>query len=133
MCKMYDGGSNFSMGQRQLVCLARAIVRRNKILILDEATANVDSETDKFIQETIRDQFANCTVLTIAHRLNTVMDSDRVLVMDAGEAVEFDHPHILLQQPNSRLRKLVEQTGSATTTFLKSIAQKTFEKHQKSN
>lgn len=131
MCKMYDGGSNFSMGQRQLVCLARAIVRRNKILILDEATANVDSETDKFIQETIRDQFAYCTVLTIAHRLNTVMDSDRVLVMDAGEAVEFDHPHILLQQPQSRLRKLVEQTGSATTTFLKTIAQKSFEKKQK--
>lgn len=130
MCKMYDGGSNFSMGQRQLVCLARAIVRRNKILILDEATANVDSETDKFIQETIRDQFAYCTVLTIAHRLNTVMDSDRVLVMDAGEAVEFDHPHILLQQPQSRLRKLVEQTGSATTTFLKTIAQKSFEKKQ---
>lgn len=131
MCKMHDGGSNFSMGQRQLVCLARAIVRRNKILILDEATANVDSETDKFIQETIRDQFDQCTVLTIAHRLNTVMDSDRVLVMDAGEAIEFDHPHVLLSQPHSRLRKLVEQTGAATTEFLKGLAQHSFEKKAK--
>ncbi|XP_058461266.1 probable multidrug resistance-associated protein lethal(2)03659 [Malaya genurostris] len=126
--KMSDGGSNFSMGQRQLVCLARAILRNNKILILDEATANVDPETDKLIQQTIRVQFGDCTVLTIAHRLHTVMDSDRVLVMDAGRAVEFGHPHELLRQSNGFLRKLVNQTGEATAAQLTTVAENNFRK-----
>lgn len=117
-CRMSDGGSNFSMGQRQLVCLARAILRNNKILILDEATANVDADTDKLIQKTIRTKFAECTVLTIAHRLHTVMDYDRVLVMDAGEVVEFDHPYELIQKPNGFFKSLVDQTGSNTSTAL---------------
>ncbi|XP_049301233.1 uncharacterized protein LOC125774907 [Anopheles funestus] len=127
-CRMSDGGSNFSMGQRQLVCLARAILRNNKILVLDEATANVDPETDKLIQSTIRTKFAHCTVLTIAHRLHTVMDSDRVLVMDAGRVVEFGHPHELLHGPIGYLRRLVDQTGVATAAMLMRTAEDNFKK-----
>ncbi|XP_075236428.1 ATP-binding cassette sub-family C member 4-like [Lycorma delicatula] len=117
-----DGGSNFSLGQRQLVCLARAIIRNNKILVMDEATANVDPQTDALIQKTIRNKFSDCTVLTIAHRLNTIMDSDKVLVMEAGEAVEFDHPHKLLQNENGYFYKLVKETGPAVSEQLGEIA-----------
>lgn len=84
--------------------------------------------TDKLVQRTIRDQFDECTVLTIAHRLHTVMDSDRVLVMDAGKAVEFGHPHELLKQPKGFLRKLVNQTGDATAAQLVGIAERNFKR-----
>lgn len=94
-CVMTGDSAGFSMGQRQLVCLARAILRKNRILILDEATANVDAQTDRLIQRSIRENFRSCTVLTIAHRLQTIEDSDRVLVMDAGRVVEFDRPTVL--------------------------------------
>uniref|UniRef100_A0A674KCL9 Multidrug resistance-associated protein 1 n=1 Tax=Terrapene triunguis TaxID=2587831 RepID=A0A674KCL9_9SAUR len=93
-----EGGENLSVGQRQLVCLARALLRKSKILVLDEATAAVDLETDDLIQSTIRTQFEDCTVLTIAHRLNTIMDYERVLVLDKGEIVECDSPANLLQK-----------------------------------
>ncbi|CAH1159391.1 unnamed protein product [Phaedon cochleariae] len=117
-----EGGSNFSAGQRQLICLARAIIRNNKVLVMDEATANVDPTTDSLIQKTIRDNFKDCTVLTIAHRLNTIMDCDKVLVMDRGEAVEFAPPHELLQIPEGYFTKMVEQTGSVMEGHLRKIA-----------
>uniref|UniRef100_A0A8C6UTE3 Multidrug resistance-associated protein 1 n=1 Tax=Neogobius melanostomus TaxID=47308 RepID=A0A8C6UTE3_9GOBI len=93
-----EGGENLSVGQRQLLCLARALLRKTKILVLDEATAAVDMETDHLIQSTIRSQFEECTVLTIAHRLNTIMDYTRVLVLDKGEMAEFDSPDKLVAQ-----------------------------------
>uniref|UniRef100_A0A8C4I5F0 ATP-binding cassette, sub-family C (CFTR/MRP), member 3 n=1 Tax=Dicentrarchus labrax TaxID=13489 RepID=A0A8C4I5F0_DICLA len=93
-----EGGENLSVGQRQLVCLARALLRKTRILILDEATAAIDLETDDLIQSTIRTQFEDCTVFTIAHRLNTIMDYTRVLVLDKGQIAEFDTPTNLLSQ-----------------------------------
>lgn len=119
-----QGGSNFSTGQRQLLCLARAIIRRNKVLVLDEATANVDPKTDELIQQTIRVKFRNCTVITIAHRLHTIIDSDKVLVMSDGKAVEFDHPHVLLQESDGVFTKLVMETGSLMSQQLKNDALK---------
>lgn len=99
-----DGGANFSMGQRQLICLARTILRNNKILILDEATASVDMATDQFIQTTIRKKFNDCTVLIIAHRLNSILDCDQIIVMDGGRIVECDRPEILLQKNDGFFR-----------------------------
>ncbi|XP_063393657.1 ATP-binding cassette subfamily C member 4-like [Cydia fagiglandana] len=124
--KVSEGGSNFSLGQRQLVCLARAILRGNRILVLDEATANVDPKTDEFIQGTIRKRFADCTVLTVAHRLNTIMDSDRVMVMDAGRLVEFDHPYKLLSNPEGHFTKMVKETSDKMSEQLFQIAKTTF-------
>ncbi|XP_031313703.1 multidrug resistance-associated protein 1 isoform X1 [Camelus dromedarius] len=93
-----EGGENLSVGQRQLICLARALLRKTKILILDEATASIDFETDNLVQATIRKEFSDCTILTIAHRLHSVMDSDRVLVLDSGRITEFETPQNLIQQ-----------------------------------
>ncbi|XP_025007572.2 ATP-binding cassette sub-family C member 2 isoform X2 [Gallus gallus] len=114
-----EGGENLSVGQRQLVCLARALLRKAKILILDEATAAVDLETDHLIQTTIRSAFADCTVLTIAHRLHTIMDSNRVMVMHAGKIVEFDSPEKLLQKQSvfSAMAKDAGITNTETTTL----------------
>lgn len=106
-----EEGSNFSVGQRQLICLARAIVRRNKILVLDEATANVDPETDGFIQRTIAKQFAQCTVLTIAHRLITIVDSDRVLVLDRGQVKEFAEPSELIKDESSLFTQMINSSA----------------------
>lgn len=113
--KVLDSGSNFSVGQRQLLCLARAILRSNKILCLDEATANVDAETDNLIQQTIRRQFGDCTVITIAHRLNTVLDCDKVLVIDSGEIVEYGRPLSLIQS-GGFFKELLDQNRGYTIT-----------------
>lgn len=106
-----EGGENLSVGQRQLICLARALLRKTKILILDEATAAVDLETDDLIQRTIKSEFNDCTVLTIAHRLNTIMDSDRVILLDKGSIAEFDSPTNLLSRPNSIFYSMCKDAG----------------------
>uniref|UniRef100_A0A3Q3G2R2 Multidrug resistance-associated protein 4 n=1 Tax=Labrus bergylta TaxID=56723 RepID=A0A3Q3G2R2_9LABR len=113
-----ESGSNFSMGQRQLVCLARSILQKNRILIIDEATANVDPRTDILIQQTIRDKFQDCTVLTIAHRLNTIIDCDRILVLAAGRIQEYDQPYVLLQNQDGLFYQMVQQTGRAEAASL---------------
>ena len=95
--RLRESGTNLSIGERQLVCLARALVQRSKIIIMDEATANVDFKTDHLIQEVIRHKFKDSTVLTIAHRLNTIVDYDKVLVLDGGRVVEFDNPDVLIR------------------------------------
>jgi len=125
-----EGGTNFSVGQRQLICLARALLRRSKILVMDEATANVDHETDQLIQETIRTQFRHCTVITVAHRLHTIIDSDRILVMKDGCVEELDEPHALLTNPDSLLTSMVRNTD-ANAPLLFEMAREAYERKRK--
>lgn len=106
-----EGGENLSVGQRQLVCLARALLRKTKVLILDEATAAVDLETDDLIQNTIRTEFSDCTILTIAHRLNTIIDSDKVVVLDKGLIAEFDSPQKLMADPTTIFYGMAKNSG----------------------
>ena len=104
-----EGGTNLSVGQRQLLCMARALLKKSTILLMDEATSNVDNDTDSLIQKTIRTAFTECTVLTIAHRLHTIIDSDKILLLDQGEVAEFDSPSVLLKTPGSKFRALVKE------------------------
>ncbi|XP_064442019.1 ATP-binding cassette sub-family C member 4 isoform X2 [Mirounga angustirostris] len=124
--ELAESGSNFSVGQRQLVCLARAILRKNRILIIDEATANVDPRTDEVIQKKIREKFAQCTVLTIAHRLNTIIDSDKIMVLDSGRLKEYDEPYVLLQNEESLFYKMVQQLGKAEAAALTETAKQIY-------
>jgi len=107
-----EAGGNISVGQRQLMCLGRALLRRSKIIVMDEATASVDFETDSLIQETIRKEFAECTVLIIAHRIHTIESCDRVMVLDSGVIAEFDDPKKLKQDENSLFKAMVEKSGT---------------------
>ncbi|KAK9474869.1 uncharacterized protein V1510DRAFT_410888 [Dipodascopsis tothii] len=109
--RVSEGGSNLSVGQRQLMSLARALLTPSKVLVLDEATAAVDVETDQLLQETIRKEFKDRTILTIAHRLNTIIDSDKIVVLSAGRVAEFDTPKNLLADPNSMFYSLCKQGG----------------------
>ncbi|VAI82656.1 unnamed protein product [Triticum turgidum subsp. durum] len=108
-------GSNWSMGQRQLFCLGRALLRRCRILVLDEATASIDNATDAVLQKTIRTEFKYCTVITVAHRIPTVMDCDMVLAMSDGKVVEYDKPTKLMETEGSLFRKLVNEYWSYTS------------------
>ncbi|KAL9971714.1 hypothetical protein ACROYT_G017916 [Oculina patagonica] len=120
-----ESGANFSVGERQLLCLARALLKKDKIIVMDEATANVDYKTDQLIQETIRTKFQHCTVMTIAHRLNTIIDYDRVLVLENGQIVEYDKPERLLQNKGGQfsilyhvMKRQLQLSAFAFTFFL---------------
>jgi len=119
-----ESGSNFSVGERQLLCMARALLAKPKFLVLDEATASVDGETDKFIQEMLRTRFKGCTLLTIAHRLNTIMDYDLIIAMDDGKVAEFDSPSKLLQDKNGVLSHLVDATGEESANALRAMVKR---------
>ncbi|XP_050299303.1 ATP-binding cassette sub-family C member 10 isoform X2 [Anthonomus grandis grandis] len=106
------GGANLSVGQKQLICLARAVLHNAKILCIDEATANVDQETDRQVQQTLRSAFRKSTVITIAHRIDSILDSDRILVLSDGAIVQFDTPDNLLSEPSGYFYQLVNNSDS---------------------
>eukprot|EP01125_Pyxidicula_operculata_P021279 TRINITY_DN812_c2_g1_i1.p1 TRINITY_DN812_c2_g1~~TRINITY_DN812_c2_g1_i1.p1 ORF type:complete len:1539 (-),score=311.37 TRINITY_DN812_c2_g1_i1:20-4636(-) len=114
-----ENGENLSVGSRQLICLARALLKKTKIIVMDEATASIDFETDMLIQKTIRTEFKHATVLTIAHRINTILDSNRVLVLDQGKIVEFDAPQKLIQNQSSIFASLVKESEEQTKMALR--------------
>jgi len=116
-----EGGENFSQGQRQLLCIARSLLRKPKILVMDEATASIDNETDSLIQRMIRENFQDATVLTIAHRLNTIMDSDRILVLDDGHIAELDTPENLLAKESGHFKSMVEKSRATHTDVIEEL------------
>ncbi|KAG6637774.1 hypothetical protein CIPAW_11G201600 [Carya illinoinensis] len=113
-----ENGENWSMGQRQLVCLGRVLLKKSKVLVLDEATASVDTATDNMIKETLRQHFSNCTIITIAHRITSVIDSDMVLLLNNGLIEEYDSPTRLLENKSSSFAQLVaEYTVRSSFSF----------------
>ncbi|CAN6460901.1 unnamed protein product [Victoria cruziana] len=112
-----ENGENWSMGQRQLVCLGRTLLKRSSVLVLDEATASVDTATDGVIQRIIRREFRDCTVITIAHRIHTVIDSDLVLVLSQGTIVEYDSPAKLLERRDSSFSKMIAEYSLRSKSF----------------
>lgn len=130
-----ENGANFSVGERQLICLCRAMLQQNKILVMDEATANVDMDTDRDIQRAVRSCFTSSTVLMIAHRLQTVIDCDTIIVLSNGKLVEIGHPHELLRKVttveegdvDSSFKSMVEDTGPEMSKQLHDAARSAFE------
>jgi len=118
-----EGGENLSVGERQLLCLARAILKNSRILVLDEASSNIDYESDAFIQKALREDFKDTTILTIAHRLNTIIDYDTIIVFDNGKIVEAGSPKTLLENANGVFTSLVDDTGKQNADLLKKLAQ----------
>lgn len=106
-----EGGNNLSQGQRQLMCLARSLLKSPKVILLDEATASIDYKSDALIQQTIREEFSNSTILTIAHRLRSIIDYDKILVMDAGKVVEYDDPYVLIANKESLFYSMCDNSG----------------------
>ena len=106
-----EDGANLSAGQRQLLCIARALLARPSVIIMDEATSAVDAETDAFIQRVVRSEFSDATVITIAHRLNTILDADKVLVLDNGRVVEFGPPKELMARRDGTFRQMVSHSS----------------------
>jgi ABC-type multidrug transport system fused ATPase/permease subunit len=117
-----ENGSNFSVGQRQLLCLARALLSRNSILVLDEATASVDRRTDQLLQEALRKTFSHGTILAVAHRLDTVIDYDYVLVLGKGQVLEFGPPGELLRRTGGHFASMVADTGDTMSKELRRLA-----------
>jgi ATP-binding cassette subfamily C (CFTR/MRP) protein 1 len=122
-----EDGQSLSAGQRQLVCLARTLLRRSKIVLLDEATASVDADADKQIQQTLRhdERFKGTTILTVAHRLGTVVDYDKILVLSHGDVLEFGTPADLVNNVNGVFRGMVDQTGPEQAQALIELANRT--------
>ncbi|GME71401.1 unnamed protein product [Ambrosiozyma monospora] len=112
-----ENGGNLSQGERQLICLARSLLKSPKILLLDEATASIDYQTDALIQKTIREEFSSTTILTIAHRLKTIIDYDKILVLDKGRVADYDHPYNLLNKDESIFKSMCEDSGEYEQLF----------------
>jgi ATP-binding cassette subfamily C (CFTR/MRP) protein 4 len=116
--RVAEGGSNFSVGERQLLCLARATLQKSRILVLDEPTANIDIRTDQLLQEAVKKSFPGGTIVSVAHRLDTIIDNDVVLVLGAGKVLEFDSPHNLIEK-NGHFAKMVNDTGAEMSDELR--------------
>mmetsp|Transcript_4853 Transcript_4853/g.7477 ORF Transcript_4853/g.7477 Transcript_4853/m.7477 type:complete len:141 (+) Transcript_4853:1058-1480(+) len=123
-----EGGSNFSVGQRQLLCLARAILRKNRVVVLDEPTANVDARTDKLLQRAIAESTDTATIIAVAHRLDTVIDYDRILVLGDGRVLEYASPAELLEKKSGHFTSMVNDTGE---TMAKELRRRAFDQRRK--
>ena len=132
--KIEESGSNLSQGQRQLICISRALINNPKILLMDEATSNIDTKTDALIQKLIREKFQNSTVMTIAHRLNTIIDYDKILFLKEGKIAEDGHPYSLMckdsLEPDSHFKSLIMEGGEDFFKEMLARAKESFDRNQ---